>query len=135
MLFRNQFTNKPVSVGETNSGEIIVEKAGVIPLSERVKLATMAGYKLDIERLKQTFDIVDDGKAFMPVPKARRPGFDLVDAHNDWQEYKNKAREALQRQHEINQEKIKKSQEEMIEKEVEKRVEKRIKPVDTSPVT
>lgn len=133
MVFNRNYTTKPESFPEVNSGELLVEKGGIMQLSERVKLAQIAGYKLTMEKYMQTFDSLPDSEEFIPVPAARRPGYDIADAYNDLQKVREKAKAAQQKVFEANKAASEKEYEEKLEAEVQKRIAKRTK--DLSPVT
>lgn len=138
MEFFTNFSNPPKHKGERNSGELLVEKGGVLTLSERVRLATMAGYALEIERYKQTFDTLETGE-FIPVPAGRRPGYDLVDAHNDLLAAREKVKAAQQKVFDDNRKKQEEEYENRIAAEIAKReAQKEIKSqkkVDSEDVT
>lgn len=133
MQFRCNFTNRPKFDVNHNSNELLVEKGTIMSLSERVRMITMQGYRLEMEALKALYDFSEIGENHdFAVPQARRPGYDLVDAHKELQEYKRRARQVMQndlderlaKQDKYNKAKL----EAAIEKEVAARLSKKEKP-------
>lgn len=133
MDFNRNYSSKQEFFPEVNSGELLVEKGGIMQLSERVKLAQISGYKLTMEKYMQTFDAADGGE-LVPVPAARRPGYDIADAHRDMMALREKARAAQQKVFEDNKAKSEREYEAKLEEEVQKRIAKKQK-TESSPVT
>lgn len=111
-----------------NSGELIVEKGGILTLRERVRIAQVSGLRLEAQRYMESFDVKEDGEIELIIPSARRPGYDVVDATRDLEELRDKYNRANQAAWNKKQAEAKAKQDEIFNKKVEEEVQKRQKP-------
>jgi hypothetical protein len=82
---------------EKGSGEILVERAGYVPLHKKVRQLVEAGRRL--QEYREGYDFDDDNIDEDYYPETRRPGYDMADASMTQNsldaEYKQKKREAV----------------------------------------
>ena len=83
MVFYTKY-KRPEKFFEINSGEVIVESAGVVPTRKRVEGMILAGMRLDAMR-GELYDAVDERvvDSDIDVDPTRSPGYDIFDAVQD----------------------------------------------------
>lgn len=101
--------------GETNSGEIITEKAGYIPPKQQIQSMILAGQRLN-EYRKELYDTMDPTED-IDIDPTRDKAFDLADAT----QMQNEVNESLQQQ----AEEAKKAEEEKKAGDIEKNEEEK----------
>jgi len=100
-----------------NSGEIIVDTGGLQTLQQRVEIYRLSGLRLEAQRYLETFDVADDGSDLL-IPRARRPGYDIIDAQNDLDSLRDKYIATRQARYEAQQIKQKQLQDDLRKGEI-----------------
>lgn len=79
MKFNTSYNNRPVYTGEENSGELVTERAGFIPMKKRIEEMILSGERLANSR-SEAYDFQDGKDDGSSIPVDRNLDYDLADA-------------------------------------------------------